>query len=169
MPLWLVGMMGSGKSTVGRLLAFRLSLQFLDIDEMVEDRAGRSIADIFTQEGEPGFRRRESDAIELAAQAPGAVIATGGGAVLSPANVALMTGSGKVVWLRAEPAVLAQRLGDGRGRPLLVGSQTPAWLAELLAERLSAFRAVADHVIDTDQVTAEEVASMVEKLCSASG
>ena len=177
MPLWLIGMMGSGKSVVGRVLAARTDRGFFDTDQMVEARAGRSIGEIFADEGERGFRSRESDAIAAAAASGDAVIATGGGAVLLPANVAAMRASGPVVWLQAGPSTLASRVGDGSSRPLLDGRSDDdgseeidleTRLSTMLQARLTAYELAADFSVTTDQATVAEVAVLIEEIWNAS-
>ncbi len=118
--LFLVGMMGSGKSTVGRLCAAALDRPFVDLDAEVERLGGRSIADLFAAEGEDGFRRRESEALAgVAASGVPSVVACGGGVVLDAPNRGRLRSAGVVVWLDAPPPALAARLGRGEGRPLL--------------------------------------------------
>ena len=177
MPLWLIGMMGSGKSVVGRALAARTDRAFLDTDELVEASAGCSIGELFAQEGEPVFRLREAEAIAAAASSGNSVIATGGGAVLLPANVVAMRSSGPVVWLQAAPVTLASRIGDQPGRPLLNGSSNDerssdgdleARLSAILAARMTAYEFAADYTVPTDDATAEEVAMLIEELWNAS-
>ena len=178
MPLWLIGMMGSGKSVVGRVLAAQSDRDFLDTDHLVEVSAGRSIGKIFAEEGERGFRLRESEAIAAAAVSSGdAVIATGGGAVLVPANVAAMKASGPVVWLQAHPSTLASRMADQSDRPLLNGrsdedrsggGDVEARVATILEARLQAYEAAADYRVPTDHATVQEVAALIEEIWNAS-
>jgi shikimate kinase len=166
-------MMGSGKSAVGRALAARSDVPFIDTDLIVELEAGRSVAEVFVSEGEYGFRLRESSAIEAAASVSHAVVATGGGAVLDPGNVRIMKSVGPVVWLQAPPTVLAARIGDTSTRPLLAnpGSDGPdavQSLAVLLADRHEAYEAAADHIVSTDGVALDEVVKLVEEIWIAS-
>jgi shikimate kinase len=149
----LVGMMGSGKSTVGRTLAARLGRPFFDSDAMVEARAGRTVATIFAQQGEAAFRGEETAvlAVALASTEP-AVIAAAGGTVLDPDNRRLLAGAGLVVWLRAEPAVLAGRVHPGDHRPLLADDPEGS-LRRLSAERQPLYAQVADLVVDVDTAT----------------
>ena len=176
MPLWLIGMMGAGKSAVGRVLAARTDRDFLDTDHLVEASAGRTIGEIFAEEGERGFRVRESQAI-AAASSGDAVIATGGGAVLLRANVATMKASGPVVWLQADPSTLASRIGDQSERPLLndlpgqerlADVDVEARLSTILATRLQAYDAAADYRVPTDHATVEQVAVLIEEIWNAS-
>lgn len=118
--LWLIGMMGSGKSTVGPRIADALGADFVDLDQVIALVGGADIGRIFADEGEEGFRRREREALERVAGSP-AVVACGGGVVEDPDNVALLSATGEVAWLDAPVKVLAERVGDGTGRPLLAG------------------------------------------------
>jgi shikimate kinase len=148
----LIGMMGSGKSAVGGALASRLRRELIDLDALVEATAGRSVAEIFAEEGEAGFRRREAAAVAEAVRRPGAVIACGGGVVLDPASVALLRDAGAVIWLQVTPRIAAQRLGSDAGRPVL-GAMTGDLgdrLAVLNAARGPAYAAAAHIAIDGD-------------------
>lgn len=164
--LWLVGMMGVGKTTVGRLVAGRLQRPFVDLDEAVAAAAGRPIPEVFAAEGEPGFRRREAAALAATA-GTAAVVACGGGVVGDPVNVDLMRRRGRVVWLEAPAAVLAGRVGEGAGRPLLAGEGVAA-LGPLLAARRAAYAAAADLRVDTTTRSPEEVAEEVVRWWSES-
>lgn len=158
--LLLVGMMGAGKSTVGRIVAERLGRPYRDSDAMVEEATGRSVPELFAAEGEAAFRAAESQALRTAVSPPPAVISVAGGAVLDPANRVLLAESGTVVWLRAEPSTLAARVGDGTGRPLLAPDPTAA-LIELDAVRRPLYAEVADEVVDVDGLEAAQVAEVV--------
>ncbi len=116
----LVGMMGAGKTTTGRLVAGHLGWAYRDSDADVEAETGLSVPELFAQQGEEAFRRAEADVLARACADPTpAVISVAGGAVLRPENRALIARSGTVVWLRARPETLAARVGEGVGRPLL--------------------------------------------------
>jgi shikimate kinase len=165
--VWLVGMMGAGKSTVGRALARRLGRRFVDADAEIERAAGRRIPDIFAQEGESGFRARERAAVEALA-ASGAVVALGGGAVAQPALRERLLASGVVVYLRAAPETLLARIGDTDERPLLAGlgaAERGARLRELLAQREAAY-ACAPLAVDTDGLSADDVAERIARALS---
>ncbi|HSJ46250.1 MAG TPA: shikimate kinase [Euzebyales bacterium] len=155
----LIGLMGAGKTRVGRTAAAAVGRAFVDTDRLVERTAGRTITDIFASEGELGFRRRERAAVEAATATPGALVSVGGGAVLDERNVARMRAAGQVVWLYAEPETLAQRLRRSvlRGdRPLLVDADPVAVLRGLLEERRAAYDAAATTVLCTDGLAVEE-------------
>ena len=158
--LWLVGLMGSGKSTIGPLAADRLEVGFVDTDTLVEESTGRSVPELF--DADPlVFRAAESDVVTMVASGDPSVVATGGGAVLSGTNRTRMRDSGTVVWLRADPATLAARVEGPAGRPLLEGHDPATRLAALAEERRVAYESVADVVIDTEEMTVEEVVEEV--------
>jgi shikimate kinase len=159
--LVLVGMMGSGKSSVGGRVARRLGWRHVDVDKRIERTAGRTIPEIFSADGEAGFRAIEHDVLEKLLRLPGrTVLSTGGGAVLSPDNRALMRDRGTVVWLRARPETLVARVGKGSGRPLLAGDPADA-VRRLDAERRTAYDGAAHVVVDVDERTADQVADAV--------
>jgi shikimate kinase len=164
--LSLVGYRGTGKSTVGRILADRLNRRFLDVDHEIEVRAGRSIRSIFAESGEPEFRDWEELTIRgLVADHPAAVLATGGGAVLREANRILLLAHGLVVWLTAEPDELARRLSRDAGaradRPPLTPAGTIAEIAQVLATRAPIYERVADLAVDTLGRTPADVADRI--------
>ncbi len=163
--LWLVGMMGAGKTTVGTLISCRSGLPFIDIDERIEADANRTISVIWETDGEETFRDLETGEIaRIVAANRDCVVATGGGAVLRDENVSAMRGSGLVVWLIAGAGDLAARLGDGVNRPLLLGRPTDGRLTELLENRESAYEQAAHHNVDTSGKSEDEVAREVMKL-----
>lgn len=162
MHLWLIGMMGSGKSAVGKILAAKSGRVALDLDREIERSMGVSIASIFASAGEASFREAESRALARAASSRRpAVIATGGGAVLSDANVARMRQTGQVVWLDAPVAVLARRV-KGSSRPLLT-RDAGRTLAKVFSERRSRYVSAADVRVDAARGTPVAVASRVEE------
>jgi len=171
--LALVGYRGTGKSTVGRILADRSNRTFLDADREVEARVGRSISAIFALEGEPVFREwEERTLIELIQCFPTAVLATGGGIVLREANCRRLRDFGLVVWLTAQPAELAHRLeSDLRGlaeRPTLTGDGTIAEIERVLEVRTPLYQGVADAVIDTADKSPDQVAAAILELWTRS-
>ncbi len=160
--LALVGLSGSGKSTVAPLLSARLGLGApVDLDRVVEARVGRPVHEVFELDGEATFRRLESDALADALAGAPVVIATGGGVVLDSANRRLLRSGAKVVWLRGSPSHLARRLADTtESRPLLSGDVDFA-LHRLAEEREALYAEVADVVIDVDGVDPVTVADEV--------
>lgn len=161
--IFLVGLMGAGKTTIGRLLAKRLHLHFFDSDHEIEKRTGVNIPLIFELEGEAGFRARETAMIaELTAQ-PDILLATGGGAVLNPQNRETLRANGTVVYLHAKVRDLWQRTRHDRNRPLLQTADPQARLAELYALRDPLYREIADIAIDTGEQSAHALTHQLEE------
>ena len=158
MTLWLIGMMGSGKTTVGRLIAQELGVEFTDTDQEVATRAGCSVSQLWGELGESAFRDMEK-AVLIRLAGSRSVVATGGGAPLDADNRELMASSGAVVWLQASAGTMAERVGHGGGRPLLRdSSDTEGELKELLRVRSGAYESVADLIVETDERSPEDVA-----------
>ena len=149
--LFVVGLPGSGKSTLGRALARRLGKPFLDADAELERRLGVSIPTIFEIEGEAAFRDREEAVIADIVARSGIVLATGGGAVIRAANRERLKANGTVLYLHAEPAILRERTRHNRNRPLLNTADPLARLVELYAQRDPLYREVADVVLESDR------------------
>lgn len=167
--LWLVGMMGTGKTSVGRILAERDEVLFIDTDVLIASVNDMTIPELWREKGERTFRRMETETITGASRGDEAVIATGGGAVLDPANVAAMRGSGMVVWLRGSPSTLTARIGRDPNRPLLLTDlPSEQTLAALLDERRGLYDAACHASVDTDDLTIAEVAAEVSVLWHAS-
>jgi shikimate kinase len=165
----LIGMMGAGKSTTGRLLAERLQWPYLDSDDEIERQTGRTVPEIWKADGEPAFRAEESKVLAQAcASVDPTVVSVAGGAVLDPDNRALIRAAGLVVWLRAEVATLAVRVGSGRGRPLLEGGPAAA-LARLSAQRAPIYQELADLVFDVDRLAPPLVAARIADAVDARG
>ncbi len=161
--IWLIGLMGSGKNTVGAALAERTGRPFHDVDARVEERYGRSVADIFFMEGEEAFRALESDVLgEIDAKADG-IVATSGGSILGEGNVATMKEHGTVVLLEVTPETAAERIKDTASRPLL-GEGSLEMLSDILSDRTAAYRVAADVVVDAND-DVETVVSRVEAAC----
>ncbi len=145
----LIGAPGSGKSTVGALLADRLGVGFVDVDAAIEARDGRLIREIFAEDGEPAFRELER-AASLELLAGGGVVSLGGGAPMTPAIAEALGGSGvETVWLQVDARNAAQRIGLDEGRPLLAGGGIRATLIKLLNQRTPVYAATARHHVDT--------------------
>jgi shikimate kinase len=157
----LVGMMGVGKTTTGRLLADRLGWPYLDSDAQVMADTGRTVPELFAERGEAAFRAEEERVLTEALSGDGpVVVSAAGGVVLSAANRELLDRSGTVVWLRADPGVLAGRVGDGTGRPLLDDDPASA-LVDLDRVRRPLYASVADVVVDVDQLAPDQVVDRV--------
>jgi shikimate kinase len=159
--LLLVGMMGAGKTTVGQLAAARLGWKFFDSDAQVLAATGRTVPEIFAEDGETAFRAEETRVLAEAVADPApVVISVAGGAVLSEANRALLAGSGVVVWLRADPETLGRRVGRGEGRPLL-GDDPEESLRSLDQIRRPLYASIAHLIIDVDGLAPEAVVDRV--------
>jgi shikimate kinase len=154
-----IGFIGAGKTSVGRLVARALGREFVDTDLMIERAARMTIAELFQREGELSFRRREMAAIDRAISAPGRVIAVGGGAVLSAENRTALKQAGLLVYLRATPDTLAGRLTGVTDRPLLNDAADRAGrIRDLLVARGPIYETAGDVAVDTDRLTIEQVA-----------
>ncbi len=164
--IYLMGCMGAGKSTAGRLLARVLGRDFLDLDEQIVARAGRSISQIFEDEGEDGFRQREHDALRQVAQRENIVVALGGGAVLRDDNWELIQQSGISIYLKVRPELLVQRIEGEPERPLLVGltpQQRLQRISEIVESRKERYEQ-ADIILENERTPAEAVAAICEAL-----
>jgi shikimate kinase len=165
--IFLVGLMGAGKTTVGRILARELHKTFIDTDREIEKRTGVAIQVIFEFEGEAGFRVREAAVIGEFVQHDQVVLATGGGAVVQPETRARLAANGHVVYLHAQPHDLFQRTRRDRNRPLLQTADPQARLAELYAARDKLYREIADVVVDTGRQSAGRLASILISMLEA--
>jgi shikimate kinase len=157
----LIGMMGAGKTTVGRRVAAHLGRPFADSDATIEQQTGRTVAQIFADEGEAAFRSLETEVLRAVLDAvEPTVIAAAGGTVLDPGNRTWMRRRGTVVWLRADPLALVDRVGHGTHRPLL-DDDPAATLVRLAAERAPLYAETADQVVDVDALSPDEVVRRV--------
>jgi shikimate kinase len=165
--LVLVGMMGVGKSTVGRIVAAELDRPLFDSDEMIEARTGRTVREIWSTDGEAAFRSLETDTlVEALAESEPSVIAAAGGVVLSEVNrTALRNADANVVWLIADVEVLAARVRNGAHRPLL-DDDPEAVLRTLYEVREPLYQEVADAVVSVDHRTPQDVAKAVLRCCA---
>ena len=160
--IFLVGMMGAGKTSVGRVLAKRLRKTFYDSDHVIEDRTGVKIPVIFEIEGEAGFRVRESAVVDELTALSDIVLATGGGAILSEKNRDRLRTRGMVVYLRASVRDLLNRTRHDKNRPLLQAAEPRARLTELYEKRDPLYREVAHLIVDTGS---QSLTSLVNRLC----
>jgi len=165
--LILIGPMGAGKSSVGRVLARRFGLRFVDSDQAIIRQCGVDIATIFDYEGEAGFRRRERDVLARLLQNDDLLLATGGGAVLDADNRALMARRGHIVHLHVEVEQQLARLAHDRSRPLLARDDREAVLHALAAARTPLYRALADVSVDTSQRPSASVVAVVAEYLAA--
>jgi len=163
MNIVLIGMRGSGKTTVGKLLAKRLGKQFIEMDELIVQKAGHSIPDIVKRYGWEKFRDIEEEVTREVAAQDNVVNATGGGVVTREKNIQELKKKGKLVWLKASPDTLLRRIGDDQYRPSLTGRSPREDLEAVLAERTPIYERVADFIMDTEDKKPEEVAAAIAK------
>ena len=161
--IFLIGLMGAGKSTIGKQLARSLGKQFRDSDNEIEQKTGVSIDVIFDIEGEQGFRRRETDILKQLVEERGVVLATGGGAVLATENQRFLRNNGLIIYLRASAEQLASRIRRDRHRPLLRSVDKLATIRELMAQRDPVYQELAELVIETDNRSIARVVREISK------
>jgi shikimate kinase len=166
--IFFVGLMGAGKTTVGRYLAKNLGLDFYDTDQEIEKRTGVRVPTIFEMEGEAGFRKREVSMIDELTQLPNIVLATGGGAVLSADNRQHLASRGHVIYLRASVQDLFLRTRFDRNRPLLQNNNPKAKLEQLFAERDPLYLEVADNIVDTGNQPVINIVQQIEEILISS-
>ena len=167
--VWLIGMMGSGKSTVSQRLGERLGWESIDLDDLISQRISCSITEFWAAQGEGAFRDIELEAVRDVANEPHRVIATGGGVVVREDNVAAMRASGFVVWLQATPETLVRRIGAGAKRPLLQEGERLATLTAVLAAREAAYEGAAHAGVATDDASVGTVVDRIEELWNEFG
>ena len=158
----LIGFMGSGKSSVGKKLSYKLKEPFIDSDSLIEKRAGCSITQIFADKGEYAFRDIETKCIrELTEKKPGFIISTGGGMPLREENRKLLRKIGSVVYLKAEPETIYERIKDDTSRPLLRSEDPQKKIREMMNERSSIYEEAADITVITDGKSCREIADEI--------
>lgn len=162
--IYLVGLMGSGKTTVGKLTAKKLVKSFIDSDHLIEERSGVRVPLIFEYEGEEGFRKREKKVLEELVTMNNIILATGGGIILEESNQKLLVKNGLVIYLKADYDLLASRLQSDLTRPLLQGVDIKEKLKKLLEERDPIYRSIADCVIETKNKRAMDIVKEIEKI-----
>jgi len=162
--IYLVGLMGSGKTTVGKLASKKLSKLFIDSDHVIEESTGVKVPLIFEYEGEEGFRKRETKVLEELVIKKNIILATGGGIILKKNNQRLLAENGLVIYLKADYYLLASRLRNDGTRPLLQGIDIKQKLKELLEVRDPIYKSIADYVIDTKNKRAIDIVNEIEKI-----
>jgi shikimate kinase len=164
MNIVLIGLRGSGKTIIGKLLAKRLSKQFVEMDELIVQRLGQSIPEIVNRYGWQKFRDAETEVTREVAVLDNVVNATGGGVVTREENIHELKKKGKLVWLKADLDTLLRRIGNSQSRPSLTGKSQREDMEAVLAERSPIYERVADFIVDTEGKMPEELAEAIAKL-----
>mgnify|MGYP006272842727 CR=1 FL=1 len=164
MNIVLIGFMGVGKTTVAKILANELSMKFVETDLIIEERAGKSIPEIFNDNGENAFRRIESDVIRAVSNKDNLVISCGGGVVTNNINISNLKKNGKIILLTAREENIINRVKDSEQRPLLNTKEWETTLHNLLVKREPIYKKASDFVIETDELGPEEVADKVASI-----
>ena len=164
--IFFVGLMGAGKTTIGKLLAKKLKKTFFDTDHEIEKKLGVKVSVIFELEGEEGFRKRETQMIDELSSKKDIILATGGGAILSEQNRALLKERGKVIYLNAKPQHLVKRMAYDKDRPLLKQGNMLETLNQLYKDRHPLYLNVASFVVDTGQQKTQTIINKIESLLS---
>jgi len=162
MNIYLIGMMGSGKSTVGKILAKKMDLPFMDLDHYIEVKSNKSISEIFKNDGEPHFRELESDAL-FHIEISKVLVACGGGIVLNKTNTDKLRSTGKVVLLKASIPEIANRLKDAIDRPLLQENERIQELTKIWSERKDYYKETAHIILNTDGQSPNDVSEGIFK------
>ncbi len=163
--VYLIGMMGSGKTTTGQALARLMKVNFVDVDDLIVERTHQAISDIFQKQGEPYFRKLETEILYEVSARPDQVVATGGGIILKPENTERMKQTGRVIYLKTSLEVLWERVKNKTDRPLLKVQNPRKTLADILRDRGSLYETAQDKTFLTDQKKPEEVAREILKTC----
>ena len=168
MNIVLCGFMGCGKTTVGKILAEKLAMKFVDVDDLIEQEQGMTISEIFEKHGEIGFRKIENETIKKVSQWNNAIVSTGGGSVLNIDNVTALKSSGKIFFLDVMADTVLARLKDNTTRPLLQRPDKEKAVNDLMNERRSKYEACADFVITTANespiVCANDIIKLYKKI-----
>lgn len=163
--IYLIGFMGVGKSTIGKLLAEKTKTELVEMDETIEEEQKMTINEIFAGYGEQYFRDLESELIEKIARQENKIVSCGGGAVLRPENVANMKKSGTIVFLSATPESIYQRVRYGTNRPLLNGNMNVEYIAGLMEKRQAVYEKAADVTVSTDGKEKQEIVGEILEEC----
>lgn len=163
--IFLIGFMGSGKSTVASCLAENYGMEIMEMDQLIVEREGMSIPDIFAQKGEPYFREAETNLLVEIQSEENKVVSCGGGVVLRENNVEEMKKSGKIVLLNAKPETILERVKDDDNRPLLRGNKNVEFISNMMEQRRPKYEGAADITIQTDDKTADTICKeIIEKI-----
>ena len=164
--IFLIGLMGSGKTTIGKLLSKRLDKLFFDSDQVIEERLGVKVPLIFEYEGEKGFRERESNVLKDLVAKKNIILATGGGVILSSKNRELLSSKGVVIYLKADYENLAKRMENDKSRPLLQGTEIIPTLKKLFKTRDPLYTSIADYEVNTKNKKAYQIEKEIRILAA---
>lgn len=167
--IFLIGFMGAGKSTVADRLSQNMRRELFEMDEMLEERMGMPIAEVFEQFGEAYFRTQETQLLRYLQQEQHAVVSCGGGAVMREENVSYMKECGRIILLTAEPETIYERVRHSTGRPILNGHMNVEYIRELMEKRKGRYEAVADIKVATDGKSVDEICAEIQKKLGAEG
>src|SRR6056300_201205 len=165
--IYLIGLMGSGKTTLGKSLAKKLNRPFIDTDQLIEQKSGVDVSMIFEFEGEIGFRERETKLLSEIALKKDHIVSTGGGIILSKYNRDVITKSGIIFYLKTQPAELFIRLQNDKTRPLLQGANLKEKLTKIYAERCTLYEMTADYIIETKNKKISQILTNIEEIMTA--
>lgn len=162
--LFFIGFMGVGKSTVTELLCSRLGAELVEMDSRIEEDQGRTITQIFAQEGESYFRSLETEFLRELQKSTGYVVSCGGGIVVRPENIEIMKENGRIIWLTALPETIYERVKNSSSRPILNNNMNVAYITSLMEKRHALYERAADMVIATDKKTSDEICDEIIRL-----
>ena len=165
--IYLIGLMGSGKTTLGKSLAKKLNRPFIDTDQLIEQKSGVDVSMIFEFEGEVGFRERETKLLSEIALKKEHIVSTGGGIILSKYNRDVIAKSGIIFYLKTQPAELFIRLQNDKTRPLLQGTNLKEKLTKIYAERCTLYEITADYIIETKNKKISQILTNIEEIMTA--
>ena len=165
--IYLIGLMGSGKTTLGKSLAKKLNRPFIDTDQLIEQKSGVDVSMIFEFEGEKGFRERETKLLSEIALKKEHIVSTGGGIILSKYNRDVIAKSGIIFYLKTQPAELFIRLQNDKTRPLLQGTNLKEKLTKIYAERCTLYEMTADYIIETKNKKISQILTNIEEIMIA--
>jgi len=165
--IYLIGLMGSGKTTLGKSLAKKLNRPFIDTDQLIEQKSGVDVSMIFEFEGEIGFRERETKLLSEIALKKEHIVSTGGGIILSKYNRDVIAKSGIIFYLKTQPAELFIRLQNDKTRPLLQGTNLKEKLTKIYAERCTLYEMTADYIIETKNKKISQILTNIEEIMTA--
>ena len=165
--IYLIGLMGSGKTTLGKSLAKKLNRPFIDTDQLIEQKSGVDVSMIFEFEGEIGFRERETKLLSEIALKKDHIVSTGGGIILSKYNRDIIAKSGIIFYLKTQPAELFIRLQNDKTRPLLQGTNLKEKLTKIYAERCTLYEMTADYIIETKNKKISQILTNIEEIMTA--